>query len=76
MARPICVGGRMPPGSLPRPTVITSPHEAGFEPCPRCGGRKPLARQGECFGCESHDRTERKRIARERAIAAYGEGRC
>lgn len=76
MARPICIDGKMPPAP-PRPkTVIWSPHQAGFTPCPRCGQPKPLARVGECTGCEHHDRAETARIARERAVAAYGEGRC
>ncbi len=76
MARPICVYGRMP-AAPPRPvTVITSPYAPGKRPCQRCGGPMPISRPGDCFGCESHDRTESKRIARERAIAAYGEGRC
>ncbi len=76
MARPICIDGRMPP-ERPRPTVtITSPHAPGMTPCDRCGKGKPITRIGDCFTCESWDRSERTRIARERAIAAYGEGRC
>jgi hypothetical protein len=56
--------------------VIRSAHEPGHTPCQRCKQPKPIGRDGECFACEHHDRSRTKRIARERALAAYGEGRC
>ncbi len=61
----------------PRFTLtVSAPFAGDAIPCPRCSEAMPADRSGECFKCESHDRTERVRIARERAIAAYGEGRC
>jgi hypothetical protein len=56
--------------------VVRSPYEPGHTPCPRCNEPKPIERAGDCLRCEYHDRVSAKRIARERAVAAYGEGRC
>ncbi len=60
----------------PRESVVIVAPGADQVRCARCSDPMPADHVGDCFGCVSHDRSEAKRIARERAIAAYGEGRC
>jgi len=69
--------GRPMPAAPAAPVLtVVARYPDGTVPCPRCKDAMPAQRDGECFKCEHHDRSEAKRIARERAIAAYGEGRC
>lgn len=78
MGRPICVAGVMP-APVPTPELrVVARYPDGTIPCPRCKDPMPEQRdpRADCFHCEHHDRSEAKRIARERAVAAYGEGRC
>lgn len=64
--------------TLDRPTP-------GLVPCPDCGDPMPDARlaeralpitKGICSECVSYPRRLAAQVERERAVAAFGEGRC